>query len=95
MSQSDKEKKRTTVEIFNRSYTIVGQESSKRVKLVASMVDQKMREIQASNRSLDTSRLAVLTAVNTMNDYIALKEEHNKILEELKNIKEKERKQDD
>ncbi|MFG6119030.1 MULTISPECIES: cell division protein ZapA [Thalassobacillus] len=95
MSHSKDKKSRTTVEIYNRSYTIVGEESPNRVKMVAGLVDQKMREIQEGNRSLDTARLAVLTAVNTMNDYIALKESYNELHEKLKNIEEKERKQDD
>ncbi|WP_028783401.1 cell division protein ZapA [Thalassobacillus devorans] len=95
MSHSENKKSRTTVEIYNRSYTIVGDEPAPRVKMVAGLVDQKMREIQEGNRSLDTSRLAVLTAVNTMNDYIALKESYNELLDKLKINEEKERKQDD
>ncbi|SEA50879.1 cell division protein ZapA [Thalassobacillus cyri] len=95
MSHSENKKSRTTVEIYNRSYTIVGDEPAHRVKMVAGLVDQKMREIQEGNRSLDTSRLAVLTAVNTMNDYIALKESYNELLDKLKINEEKERKQDD
>ena len=38
------------------------------------MVDEKMREISASNPSLDTNKLAVLTAINAVNDYLKTKE---------------------
>ncbi|QTN00019.1 MULTISPECIES: cell division protein ZapA [Sediminibacillus] len=86
MSQSDKT--RTTVEIHNRSYTIVGDEPAHHVRMVASLVDQQMREIQETNRSLDTTRLAVLTAVNTMNDYLKLKEEYTELLGSIKQKKE-------
>ncbi|WP_153464727.1 cell division protein ZapA [Sediminibacillus terrae] len=86
MSQSDKT--RTTVEIHNRSYTIVGDEAAHHVRMVASLVDQQMREIQETNRSLDTTRLAVLTAVNTMNDYLKLKEEYTELLGSIKQKKE-------
>ncbi|WP_053218970.1 cell division protein ZapA [Virgibacillus senegalensis] len=86
MSQSDKT--RTTVEIHNRSYTIVGDEPAHHVRMVASLVDQQMREIQEANRSLDTTRLAVLTAVNTMNDYLKLKEEYTELLGSIKQKKE-------
>ncbi|MDC3412591.1 cell division protein ZapA [Aquibacillus sp. 3ASR75-11] len=82
MSQS--EKTRTTVDIHNRSYTIVGSESPHHVRMVASLVDQKMREIHDANKRLDTAKLAVLTAVNTMNDYLKLKEENESLLDLLK-----------
>lgn len=78
MTQNDKT--RITVEIHNKSYTIVGAESAHHVRLVASLVDQKMDEIQAANKELDTAELAVLTAVNTMNDYLKLKEDYAELL---------------
>lgn len=53
---------------------------------VASIVDDKMREINEKNPYLDINKLAVLTAVNVVHDYLKLKEE----LERLKGqIKEK------
>ncbi|UOQ87424.1 cell division protein ZapA [Gracilibacillus salinarum] len=82
---SQPEKARTTVDIYGRSYNIVGNEKNEQVRIVASLVDEKMREIHEVNKSLDTTNLAVLTAVNTMNDYIKLKEEFDvlqKLLEE-------------
>ncbi|HLR73778.1 MAG TPA: cell division protein ZapA [Virgibacillus sp.] len=80
---------RITLEIYNQMYTIVGEESESHVRLVASLVDQKMREIKEKNKHLDTTRLAVLTAVNSMNDYLKLKEDYA-VLESL--IKEEEEK---
>lgn len=82
MTQNDKI--RTTVEIHNKSYTIVGPEAAHHVRLVASLVDQKMSEIQKASPHLETSRLAVLTAVNTMNDYLKLKEDYAKLLGSMK-----------
>lgn len=78
MAQDDKT--RVTVEIHNKPYTIVGKEKPHHVRLVASLVDQKMREMHDSNQQLNTSELAVLTAVNTMNDYMKLKEEYASLL---------------
>lgn len=85
------EKKQTkiTVDILQRPYTIVGKESENHIKLVASLVDQKMREIQSSIGHLDTSMLAVLTAVNTMNDYLKLKEDYATLLGELRKKEDK------
>ncbi|WP_077621301.1 cell division protein ZapA [Sediminibacillus massiliensis] len=89
MSQSDKT--RTTVEIHNRSYTIVGEEPAHHVRMVASLVDQKMRDIYELNKSLDTTRLAVLTAVNTMNDYLKLKEDYTELLGSIKQKREQDK----
>ncbi|TQS76151.1 cell division protein ZapA [Ornithinibacillus gellani] len=88
MSQ-ESDKTRVTVEIHNKSYTIVGNEPASRVMLVAELVDQKMNEMHQHNPSLDTSRLAVLTAVNTTNDYLKLKEEYASLLGALKKKEDK------
>lgn len=84
---SDEQKMRTTVDIYGIQYVIVGTESSSHIKLVGSMVDEKMREISSKNPSLDTSKLAVLTAVNAVNDYIKIKEELQRLQNELKSVK--------
>ncbi|MBS3679393.1 cell division protein ZapA [Ornithinibacillus massiliensis] len=78
------DKTRVTVEIRNRSYTIVGDEDASHVRLVASLVDQKMREIHEMNPQLDTASLAVLTAINSMNDYLSLKEDYASLLGSIK-----------
>lgn len=74
------ERNKVTVTINNRTYTIVGKESKKHVELIAKLVDEKMQEIYASNKHLDSTKLAVLTALNTMNDYVKLKEEFDQLL---------------
>ncbi|MBU5466566.1 cell division protein ZapA [Virgibacillus sp. MSJ-26] len=81
---SHNEKTRVSIKIYNRSYTVVGEESPSDVQLVASLVDQKMREIKENNSNLDVADLAVLTAVNTMNDYMKLKEDYATLLGTLK-----------
>ena len=81
------QKTRTIVEIYGRTYTIVGDADKHLVRLVASMVDDKMKEIYQANKSLDTTRLAVLTAVNTMHDYLKLQADYEEL---LKKIEEKE-----
>ncbi|RSL32993.1 cell division protein ZapA [Salibacterium salarium] len=70
----DKEKQRTTVTIFGQPYTIVGDEPPEHVISVAEQLDQKMREFKRHNPYLDTSRLAVLTALNIVDDYMKLKQ---------------------
>ena len=84
---SDGGKTKTTVEIYGQSYTIIGQETKMHMRHVASIVDDKMREINEKNPYLDINKLAVLTAVNVVHDYLKLKEQYEKL--EL-HIKEKE-----
>ncbi|WP_050615997.1 cell division protein ZapA [Bacillus testis] len=71
---SSEKKSKITVDIYGQQYTIVGTESSSHIRLVASMVDDRMREISAKNPNLDVSRLAVLTAINAIHDYLKLKD---------------------
>lgn len=85
MSQT--KKTRTTVDIYGKTYTIIGDENVHHTRLVASIVDDKMNEIHQANKSLDTTRLAVLTAVNTVNDYLKLKDDYDLL---VKKIEEKE-----
>ncbi|WP_425462081.1 cell division protein ZapA [Mesobacillus subterraneus] len=84
---SDTKKNKSTVDIYGQQYTIVGKESTSHIRLIASMVDDKMREIGSANPSLDTSKLAVLTAVNAVNDYIKMKDRVEALEAEIKRLK--------
>jgi cell division protein ZapA len=66
---------RTTVRIYGQEYTIVGQEDPQHILNVAKLVDTKMKEIKQKSVSLDAKQLAVLTAVNIVNDYLKIKDE--------------------
>lgn len=80
-------KHRTTVDIFGQQYVIMGTESPSHIRLVASLVDDKMREINSKNPALDMSKLAVLTAVNAVNDYIKIKDQLERLQTELQKEK--------
>ncbi len=84
---SDTKKNRSTVDIYGQQYVIVGTESNSHIRLIASMVDDKMREISSANPSLDINKLAVLTAVNAVNDYIKMKDRVEMLEAEIKRIK--------
>lgn len=84
---SNPQKSRISVDIYGQQYIILGSESSSHIRFVASLVDDKMREIGSKNPSLDVNKLAVLTAVNAVNDYIKIKEELEKLQEEIKREK--------
>jgi cell division protein ZapA len=80
---SNTDKTRTTVDIYGQQYVILGTETQNHVRHVASLVDKKMREIGSKNPSLDVSKLAVLTALNAVNDYILMKEQLEVLQSEL------------
>ncbi len=92
-SLAEQKKTRITVDIYGQQYSIVGTESSSHIRLVASIVDDKMREISAKNPTLDTSKLAVLTAVNIVHEYMKLKDEYERLLRKMN--KEKDDDKDD
>ncbi|MCE7793408.1 cell division protein ZapA [Salipaludibacillus sp. CUR1] len=66
----EEKKRRTEVTIYNQQYTIVGEESSEQVRAIAELIDGKMKELKENNPYLDSTKLAVLTAVNIGNDYL-------------------------
>jgi cell division protein ZapA len=82
-SLSRTEKTRITVEIYENDYIIVGSESASHIRHVASMVDEKMHEIHSKNPSLDTKQLAVLTAINAVNDYVKIRERLEQLEKEV------------
>lgn len=84
---ADKKKARVTVEIYGQTYTVVGTEPSSHVRYVASLVDEKMREISKHNRHLDSKKIAVLTAVNSVNEYLKMRDRVKELEEDLKNLK--------
>lgn len=88
LSQQKEKRTKITVEIYGQQYSVVGDESTSHMRMVAAIVDDKMREINAKNPSLDINRLAVLTAVNVVHDYIKLKEETERLKERIKGMNE-------
>lgn len=84
---SEQHKIRVSVDIYGQTYKMVGSETSGHMRLVASMVDDKMREINSHNPSLDSAKLAVLTAINAVHDYVKLKEQLEQLEEEIKRLK--------
>ena len=84
---SEQHKIRVSVDIYGQTYKMLGSETSGHMRLVASMVDDKMREINSHNPSLDSAKLAVLTAINSVHDYVKLKEQLEQLEEEIKRLK--------
>ena len=83
----DEQKTRIAVDIYGKTYKMVGTESSTHMRMVASMVDDRMREISSHNPDLDSTKIAVLTAVNSVHDYVKLKEQIELMEEQLRKLK--------
>ncbi|MBD1381140.1 cell division protein ZapA [Metabacillus arenae] len=81
---SNRPKTKTTVDIYGQQFSIVGTESTSHMRLVASIVDDKMRDMNSKNPALDMNKLAVLTAVNTVHEYLKLKEDYEKLERQLR-----------
>lgn len=75
--EEERAKQRTTVEIYGEKYTVVGLEEASHIREVARFVNDRMREIKERNPYMDAKKIAVLTALNTANEYIKLKSETN------------------
>ncbi|PUB15114.1 cell division protein ZapA [Paenisporosarcina sp. OV554] len=84
---SEQHKIRVSVDIYGQTYKMLGSETSGHMRLVASMVDDKMREINSHNPSLDSAKLAVLTAINTVHENVKLIEQVEQLEEEIKRLK--------
>ena len=84
---ADKEKTRISVDIYGQTYKMVGNESSTHMRKVASIVDDKMREISSHNPNLDSTKIAVLATVNSVHDYLRLKEQVEQMEIQLKKLK--------
>ncbi len=66
------DKKKVSFKIGGVEYTITGYETEEYMRSVASYVDKKMEEVRQRCFSLDTSMLAVLTAVNIADETMEL-----------------------
>ncbi|PET67292.1 cell division protein ZapA [Bacillus sp. AFS001701] len=88
-------KQKLNVTIYGQHYAITGDESTDHIRHVASIVDDKMKEINKKNPLLDTNKLAVLTAINIVSDYVKLKERAEMLEKLLENQTKSEQKEND
>ena len=74
---------RTQVEIFGQVYTIRSSASALRVMELASYVDAKMKEISSTSLLLNTTKIAILAALDIADELFALREEKAHLEKEL------------
>jgi len=80
--QSD-EKNRLTVDIYGHQYRLTGKATTNHMRMVAGFVNDKMTDIAKGNARLDTSKIAVLAAVNIADEYFRLRKEYEELLKLL------------
>ncbi len=69
-------RKGTKVKIFGQEYSIKGDGDEKYITELASYVDDRMRDISANNKSIDTTKVGILAAINIAHELFKLKKEH-------------------
>lgn len=67
------------VEIFDQTYNVQAEGEENHLRRVAAFVDEKMRAVAESTRQVDSTRVAVLTALNIADELFAAR----KRLEEI------------
>jgi len=82
-------KNRINVNINDQHYTIVGTDNPEHIRYVANLVDEKLKEIGRKNAGLDTTRKAILTAVNVMHEKVQLVEENERLQQQIKQLQDR------
>jgi cell division protein ZapA len=67
------------VEIFDQTYNVQADGDEDYLRKVASFVDEKMRAVAESTRQVDSTRVAVLTALNIADEFFALRKRYDEI----------------
>ena len=81
------QKIRTTVKIAGKEYNIAGYDPEEHVQRVAAYVDRRMNELSAATH-LPPAQLAVLTAVNAVDDMIKSRDEIRRLRQENEQLRE-------
>lgn len=76
-------KNKVIVRIMGQEYTLVSDDSREYMQRVSNLVDDKMKEITLANKKLSTSMIAVLTALNSTDEYLKMKDTCDHLLKKL------------
>ncbi len=74
------EKNRLTVKIGDKDYTLVSEESREYMLEVADFVDRQMSAVLKQNSRLSTAMVAVLTALNSADEYCKMKRKEDEYI---------------
>jgi len=77
-SSSGKDQRLTQVDIFGQSYTLRSEDDSAYIHDLAAYVDNRMRQIADSSSTVDSLKVAILTALNVADELHQIKREAEK-----------------
>ncbi len=80
-------KNKVTVQIFGESYALKSDTDEQRVKQVAELLDKNMHIISQANPGLSGMKVAVLSALNILEEHLKLKNDYDQLLNILKEEK--------
>jgi len=74
----------TQVRIYNQTYAIRSDDTAEYVEGLARHLDSKMTEVAEATATVDTSRVAVLAALNVVDDYFKTRRALEGLEEEIR-----------
>ncbi len=74
---------RVNVEIMGQNLVVASDADDNWVKAVAEAVDEKIKDIRASSRAVNSIDVAILAALNFADELERLKREHREMLEHI------------
>ncbi len=74
------------VYILGQKYIIKGEESPEYIKQLANFVDIRLKEVCSNTPNLTPLKAAILTSLNIADELHRLKNEHNAVSANIKNI---------
>ncbi|HTW88301.1 MAG TPA: cell division protein ZapA [Candidatus Binataceae bacterium] len=75
--------KAVNVEIMGLSLTVASEDGDEWVKNLAQTVDERIRQIQAGGRTVNSINLAILAALNFADELERLRREHRELIERI------------
>ena len=88
---SNAEKNRVEVSIFGKEYIVIGDKPSDYIMKIAEEVDSKMQEIHQINPNMPQDKIAVMVAINVVDELTRFKEEYQWLLEIIEDEKSSDR----
>ncbi len=74
------------VEILGREYTVKSDEGEERVRKIAEYVNEKIKKISESAKTLSTLNVAILAALDIANEYFEALEGHGDLSRRVEKI---------
>lgn len=75
--------KPVTVEILGNEYVLRSEAGEERVRQVADLLNERLREVQTANKTSSTLAAAVLAALNVTNELLQLRDQQEKLFREI------------